>query len=471
MRSVMFVVLAGCASAHRLVAPLAYDQGNLATVRSDDALGAPPAVALAPVPKCIEWQKHTLSNGIPLFVAERHALPAAAVRIVFTTDAMASGDFADGSAKRLDLLAAAYLDPNVDGDESAQCAGASCWIGERVRTDEVGDALGYLAAWITHPYGRDRSDIQRFLAAADALRRGEDSPALVLRRNAEIMAFGPSTGPAAEPTMADVIQTRAQLLQPGAATLVVAGDVSAAEVEAQAERAFGGWRSDREPSPPAPSASKSSAPSFVPRVAHVPNNAYAPLAAIVVRGPPSSSPDVWAFRVAVQILGGGMASELFVHVREQMAASYVPGAEVRWYPGASVATFGGELDRGKVIAATRAMLAAVRGVRDHGPDLASIERAKARLKSEVQAAVSTNWLLASSLEVTGHDVHPIDPCDAARRIDAVAPDDVRAVMRMYFAEKRLGVVVIAREDQLDAWPADFDIGAVQRRDWLGQDLP
>jgi zinc protease len=471
-RSALFVVLAGCGSAHRLVAPLAYDQGNLATARSDDALGAPPTVALAPAPRCIEWQKHTLSNGIPLFVAERHALPSAAIRIVFTTNAVASGDFADGGDKRLDLLAATYLrDPDVDGDESAQCVRASCWIAGRVRTDEAGDALEHLAAWITQPQARDRSDIQRFVAAADALRRGEDSPALVLRRNADIMAFGPSTRPAAEPTMADVMQTRAQLLQPAAATLVVAGDVSAAEVEAQAERAFGGWRSDREPSPPAVSASKPSAPSFVPRVAYVPSNAYGPLAAIVVRGPPSSSPDAWAFRVAVQILGGGIASELFVHVREEMAASYLPGAEVRWFPSASVATFGGQLDRGKVIAATRVMLASVRAVREHGPDLDAIERAKARLKSEVQGAVSTNWLLASSLEVTGRDVHPVDPCDAARRVDAVAPDDVRAVMRMYFAERRLGVVVIAREDQLDAWPADLDMGAVQRRDWLGQDLP
>ena len=341
-----------------------------------------------------------------------------------------------------------------------------------MRTDDAGDALGDLAAWVTHPQDRERADIQRFVAAADALHRGEDRPELVLRRNAEIMAFGPSTRPAAEPTMADVIQARAQLLQPAAATLVVAGDVSAAEVEARAERVFGGWRSDREPSPPAASASKSSDPAFVRRVAYVPNNAYAsPLAALVVRGPPSSSPDVWAFRVAVQILGGGIASELFVHVREELAASYVPGAEVRWFPGASIATFGGQLDRGKVIAATRIMLASVRGVREHGPDLEAIERAKARLKSEVQSAVSTNGLLASSLEVTGREVHPIDPCDATRRIDAVAPEDVRAVMRMYFAEKRLGVVVIARELQLDAWPADLNMGTVQRRDWLGQDLP
>ena len=120
-----------------------------------------------------------------------------------------------------------------------------------------------------------------------------------------------------------------------------------------------------------------------------------------------------------------MASELFVHVREEMAASYVPGAEGRFgFPGASVATFGGPLDREKVIAATRVMLASVRGVRDHGPDLEAIERAKARLKSEVQSAVSTNCPLASSLEVTGRDVHPIEPCDAARLIDAVTAEDV-----------------------------------------------
>jgi zinc protease len=472
-RSVTFALLAGCGSAHRLVAPLAYDQGNLATARSDDAFGAPPAVDLAPVPRCIEWQKYSLSNGIPLFVAERHGLPSAAIRIVFTTDAMASGDFADGSAKRLDLFAAAYLrDPDVDGDESAQCGRASCWIAGRVRTDEAGDALEHLAAWLTHPQARERSDVQRFVAAADGLRRGEDSPALVLRRNADVMAFGPSTRPVTGPTMADVTQIRAQLLQPAAATLVVAGDVSAAEVAAQAERAFGGWRSEPEPSPLAMSASRSSDPSFVPRVAYVPTSAYtSPVAAIVVRGPPSRSPDVWAFRVAIQVLGGGLASELFVHVREEMAASYAPGAEVRWFPGASVATVGGQLDRGKVIAGTRVMLASVRAMRDHGPDLEAIERAKATLKSEVQRAVSTNWLLASSLEVTDRDVRPIDPCDAARRLDAVAPDDVRAVMRMYFAEKRLGVVVIAREGQLDAWPADLAMGAVQRRDWLGQDLP
>jgi predicted Zn-dependent peptidase len=472
-RSVLLVVLAGCASAHRLVAPLAYDKSNLSAGRSDDAFGAPPAVMLAPAPRCIEWQKYTLSNGIPLFVAERHALPSATVRIVLTTDAMAPEDFVAGDAKRLDLLAAAYLrGPDVNEDVSAQCTRASCWIAERVRAAEAADALGQLASWITNPQADERSDIQRFVAAADSLRRGEDIPTLVLWRNAETMAFGRSTRPAVEPTMTEVIQTRAQLLQPAAANLVVVGDVSAVEVEAQAERAFGGWRSDRDPSQPAMSVTKSSEPSFVPRVAYVPSNPYAsPLAAIVVRGPASVSPDVWAFRVVVQILGGGMESELFVHVREEMAASYVPGASVRWFPGASVAAFGGLLDQGKVIAATRVMLSSVREMREHGPDLGAIERGKARLKTEVQGSVSTNWLLASSLEVSRRDVHPIDPCDAARRIDGVTPDDVRAVMRMYFAERRLGVVVIAREDQLDAWPADLNMGPVQRRDWLGQDLP
>jgi hypothetical protein len=117
------------------------------------------------------------------------------------------------------------------------------------------------------------------------------------------------------------------------------------------------------------------------------------------------------------------------------------------------------------------MISTVRALREDGPELAALARAKARLKAERQESVSTNWLLASSLEVTGSDVRPLDPCEAAARIDGVAPDDVRNAMRVYFAEKRLGVVVIAEEDQLEAWPTALEMGAVQRRDAFGQDLP
>jgi zinc protease len=384
---VAVVALAGCASAHRLVAPLAYVRGTPAAARSDDAFGAPPPVPPAPIPRCVEWKKFTLSNGILLFVAERHALPSATVRIVLTTGAMGLGDFGDASTKGLDLLAATYLSgPDVDGDVSAQCTRDSCWIAERVRAAEAGDALGRLASRITDPQPHGKSDVHRFVAAADSLRRGEDSSAFVLWRNAEVLAFGrSSTRVAAEPTMADVIQARARLFQPSAATLVVVGDVSPAEMEVQAERAFGAWRADQEAKGHEVSGAESSASSFVPRVVHVPNNPWWPFAAIVVRGPGSTSSDVWAFRVAVQILGSGMGSELFLHVREEMAATYTPRAEVRWFPGASVATLGALLERGKVIAATRVMLSSVRALREHGPELEALERAKARSKASCRS--------------------------------------------------------------------------------------
>ena len=155
--SFALVALAGCASAHRLVAPLAYAQRGAPGVRFDDAFGAPPGVPPAPEPTCIEWRKFTLSNGIPLFVAERHALPSAVVRIILATDAMASGDFAEGSAKRLDLLASTYLRPgDADGDVSAQCTIASCWMAERVNAAEAGATLGRLASWLTGPRVDDK---------------------------------------------------------------------------------------------------------------------------------------------------------------------------------------------------------------------------------------------------------------------------------------------------------------------------
>ncbi len=475
--SVMFLAFAGCAGTHRLVAPLSYDEVNVATARSDDAFGPSPIVPPDLAPRCVEWKKVTLSNGIPLFVAERHAFSSAAIRVVFTTGATAPGVLGDGIAKRLDLLAATYLRySNAESDVSAQCTRTSCWIAERVNANAVGDSLARLASRVAHPQADGGSDIRRFVAAADSFRRGEDSPGLTLWRNAEFMALGQTSAgryarALAEPTMADVIHAREQICRPATTTLVVVGDVSVAEVQAQAERTFGVWRSDGESGPPTVSGRESD-PSFVPRVVYVPNNpAASAVSAIVARGPAPSDPDVWAYRVAVQILGGGMESEIFVHVREEMAAAYMPAAEVRWLPGASIAILGGYLESGKVIAATRVMLSSVRALRERGPDLTALERAKVRLKAELRGSVSTNWLLASSLEVTGGEAHPLDPCEASAHVDAVVADDVRAAMRAYFAEKRLGVVVIAREDQLDAWPADLDMGTVQRRDWLGQDLP
>jgi predicted Zn-dependent peptidase len=158
-------------------------------------------------------------------------------------------------------------------------------------------------------------------------------------------------------------------------------------------------------------------------------------------------------------------------LREEMAAAYVPGSDVRWFAHSSIATLGGALERGRVTEATRVILTSVRAGRDKGPGIDALERAKTRLKTELRGSVATNWLLAASLEVIGGDAHPLDPCEAATRIDAVTPSAVSAAMRTYFAEKRLGVVVIARDDQLDAWPDDLGMGRAQRRDWQGQDLP
>jgi hypothetical protein len=135
-----------------------------------------------------------------------------------------------------------------------------------------------------------------------------------------------------------------------------------------------------------------------------------------------------------------------------------------------VAVLGGYLGRGRVIEATRALLASVRALRDTGPQPEALARAKARLKAELQANTSTNALLAASFDITGNEVQPVDPCRAAALIDAVAPDDIRTAMHAYFAEKRLGAVVIAREDQLDAWPDDLGMRTAQRRDQFGQDL-
>ncbi len=133
---------------------------------------------------------------------------------------------------------------------------------------------------------------------------------------------------------------------------------------------------------------------------------------------------------------------------------------------ASLVVVGGRIESVKTIAATRSILEAVRALRDRGPSATALDEAKAVLRGGSGRSLRTRtWSPWKTRWWTGC------PWTLQRRqgLEAIGAEDVRAVMRRYFAEDRFGVVLGARLDQLDAWPADLDMGPVQRRDGFGRD--
>ena len=106
---------------------------------------------------------------------------------------------------------------------------------------------------------------------------------------------------------------------PKNAILVVVGDVQEASVVSAAERAFGDWKGEQ---PPSPDFARPTAPKK--RTVHVVDRPGAVQSEVTVAllGPERRS-DAWpALKTADQILGGGMASRLFVDVREKRSLAY-----------------------------------------------------------------------------------------------------------------------------------------------------
>src|SRR5205807_2122796 len=122
-------------------------------------------------------------------------------------------------------------------------------------------------------------------------------------------------------TRDDVTKFAAVRLRPAGALLVASGDVTLAQVQALAERAFAGWRGAAPVALPAaaPAAPAHTAtdillvhrPGSVQSNIVVGNTTYLP-----------TDPGYYAARVAMQVLGGGADARLFLILREQKSWTY-----------------------------------------------------------------------------------------------------------------------------------------------------
>jgi zinc protease len=215
--------------------------------------------------------------------------------------------------------------------------------------------------------------------------------------------------------------------RPERMTLVVSGQVSAAEVTAEARRLFGGLpatppRPERQIPPPSAPARR------------VVIQAPAQQTQILVGGlaPSLDHPDHGAVKVLSTILGGGMAGRLFVELRDKSALAYTaasyydpvhePGALIL-YLGTAPAT---------AAKAEAALLEEVRKIRDTPVSADELARAKGYLLGRYAMDRRTNERMAWYLgfyEVEG--VGRGYPERYRRQVEAVTVADVQRVARTY----------------------------------------
>jgi predicted Zn-dependent peptidase len=306
-----------------------------------------PALGPAPQLKIPPIQKLALANGLPVWIVEQHEVPLVQVNLVIHAG---SGDD-PANAFGLASFTAAMLDEGAGTRSALQIADEVEFLGAALSSNSSFDASGVrlntpvrqlrpalaLMADVALRPAFPAADVDRLRQERlTALLQAKDDAAAIAPLAFARVVFGSTHryGTAATGTEATLKAiTAAQMrafhsarYRPSNATLIVAGDVTAAAVLPQLEAAFGAWpKSAPVARTSVPLASQSTAGQVT--VVDMPSAEQSQIRIGWV-GVPRSTPDYFPLVVLNTILGGSFTSRLNQNLREEHGYSY--GASSRF---------------------------------------------------------------------------------------------------------------------------------------------
>ena len=294
------------------------------------------------------FKEATLPNGLQLVVIEHHEQPVVSATLSFR----AGGIYDPKGKEGLSDLAAELLSKGTDNRSAEQIAATIEGVGGTLSASSAEDFLTISAEALSDQAGlvfellgdvtlhstfpENEVELAR-TRALSALALQLSQPGAVAQRffESEIYGRNPYGRSATREsyravTRDDVTQFARQRLQPVGALLVVAGDVTDAQVRDLVAKAFAGWRGAPSPSPALPAPATRVAIDLL--LVHRPGSAQANIALGNTTIPPTD-PVYYPGRVATQVLGGGPDSRLFLILREQKSWTYGAYASLHRYRG------------------------------------------------------------------------------------------------------------------------------------------
>jgi len=435
--------------------------------------GAPPALKVPAI------QKRTLSNGLPVWIVELHKVPVVHVSLV-----VKSGSGADPQGKYgLASLTADMLDEGAGSRDALQVADAVDYLGATLSTDSTSDgssvdlhvpvtrlteALPIMADVALRPtfpedeLKRVRADLLTSFIEA------EDDPESLIQFAFPRLVYGPrhrygtlSMGTAATVkalTAADLRQFHSQRYVPSNSLLIVTGDVSAADVVARLESAFGAWKG-----PAASSAVIPTAAQLTSRQVYLVDKPGAAQSQIRIGwiGVPRSTPDYFALRVLNTILGGSFTSRLNQNLRE--AHGYAYGAsstfDMRASAGPFYASAGVQTD--KTSEALKEFFNELEGIRK--PISAEeVEKAKNYVALLMPRNFETTERLAGSLaQIFVYNLPQDYFATYTQRVRSVTAADVQRVAERYIQPDKFSIVIVGDRKGIEPGIAALNLGPLK----------
>lgn len=410
------------------------------------------------------FQETTLPNGLTLVVIEHQAQPVLSVSLAWPAGAASdpagkeglSGLVAELLSKGTETRSAeqiAQLIEGVGGSLSASAGDDFLTVTAEALSDQlelVFTLLGDVTLHATFPEGELELARTRALSAL-ALELSEPGRLAQRRFAGELYGRHPyGRSPTRESYRAiardDVLQFARQRLRPAGALLVVAGDVTEAQVRELATRVFGAWRGTRPGAalPPPPAARIATDIVLV----HRPGSAQANIAVgNTTTGP--TDPVYYPARVAVQALGGGADSRLFLILREQKGWTYGAYAALHRSRGLGYWQATAEVRSEVADSALRELLYQVDRVRNEAIPAAELAAVKGFLIGSFPLTIETPSQIAAQVATAKLLGLGDDYLRRYReRLDAVTASEARAAAARLLRRQALVIVVVGDATKL-----------------------
>ena len=426
-------------------------------------LGPPPALNLPPI------QKRTLSNGVPVWIVEQHEVPLVQVNLVVDAG---SGDDPAGRFG-LASLTAAMLDEGAGSRTALQLADDIEFLGAVLTTSSSFDASGVrlnvprarledavpimadVALRPTFP-GEELERLRK--ERLTALLQAKDDPASVGPLAFSRILYGPThrygtSALGTETTLqafttADLNAFHSSTYQPGNATLVVAGDVTADAVVPLLEKHFGSWRG----AAAAPRTAVPVAPQPATSQIYIVDMPGAEQSVIRIGwvGVSRSSTDYFPLQVLNTVLGGSFTSRLNQNLRETHGYAYgaSSGFDMRLSAGPFSARANVQTD--KTADALREFFNELNAIARPVPE-AELEKAKNFVALGFPSQFETIGDLSAQIEeLIVYELPETYFEQYVPNIRAVTAADVQKAAETYIQPDRFAIVVVGDRKVIEA---------------------
>lgn len=438
--------------------------------------------------------RHTLSNGVVVYVVEDHQLPLVNLTVTArvgsfldpagrpglaqTTGTMLrQGGTASLSAEEFDEKVE-FLAAEIESSTSATQSAATL----NCITPVLEESLGLFFDMLRNPrFQEDRFELEKE-QILEAMKQRNDQPQSISRRNWSWLMRGMDhylarqlTGQEVQAiSREDLIQFHSQYWRPQNLVLGVSGDVVEADILASLERHFADWATEGpEVAWPPP------APSQVPEPGVYRVEKEIPQGRVLIGhlGYQRSSwedPDVQALVLMNEILGGGgFTSRLVGRIRSDEGLAYSAFSQFGidpWWPGVFV--MGYQSKSSTVALAATIALEELDRIRTEEVSAEELATAKASLvdvfpRQFESAARTVGIFVRDEVEGRPHSYW----VNYRNQVDHVTEEDVLRVAREHLHPDRLVYLIVGNWQEIEAGDPDGRASMKQIMDGISTELP